>query len=720
VLSGLPEVDRVTLVETDHGKREALASSFPGIGTAANLDAVQGEVDGMVVATHPTSHFELGLEALKRGWGVLIEKPLAASVEHAAELVSLAAQTGQVLMVGHTFVFNPVVQALRQRIEDGELGEVRLVRSNRLNLGLYQTDVNVIWDLAPHDVSIINFILGARPERVTAWASCFAHGQHEDVAMLRVEYPSVGAEAHVNVSWLDPSKVREVTVVGSERMAVYDDTRADERLRIHDRGVVDPEVAGQSYNPPMSYRYGNITSPHIPFSEPLVLEDTAFVEALRRGEATEATGRDGLEVVATMAAAEKSLRQGRPVEIDEILAVDLDLSTLTRTHGVALSSTNLADLAPQSSTGPIRFLDLDPLHSRIRRQVEEEWRDIVDAGAFVGGAWVERFENEWAEYCGASHVVGVANGTDAIELVLRAMPVGPGDEVIVPANTFIATAEAVIAAGATPVFVDVDPDTLLITAEHIEAAVTPKTVAAIAVHLYGQPCDLEGISRTTDRLGIALLEDAAQAHGASWSGIPVGTGGLAGTFSFYPGKNLGAFGDGGAVVTNDADLAATVRSLANHGRISASHTEHGLVGRNSRLDGIQAAALSAKLPHLAEENAGRRRVMADYLQRWNDDAVRPVAEAPQATSVWHLAVVQVDRRTEVMAAMTEAGIDTRIHYPQPCHTHPAMGAHPACPVVERASGRIMSLPMYGHLSVEQVDRVVETLTASLQALRLPS
>ena len=241
-------------------------------------------------------------------------------------------------------------------------------------------------------------------------------------------------------------------------------------------------------------------------------------------------------------------------------------------------------------------------------------RRVVDGSAFIGGEAVDRFEAEWAAYCGTRHCVGLSDGTAALELALAALGIGPGDEVIVPANTFIATVEAVAAVGAVPVMIDVDPATLLMTGEAVRAACTPRTAAVIAVHLYGQPVDMDAIRAVAEPAGIAVIEDAAQAHGATWRGARAGSLGHVGCFSFYPGKNLGAFGDAGGVVTDDAELAQRIRCLANHGRPRGAAEQHVLMGQNHRLDGLQAAILSVKLRRLDAWNAARRR-LAQSLRR---------------------------------------------------------------------------------------------------------
>jgi predicted dehydrogenase len=245
VLAGLSEVQRLTLVEVDEERRKRLTDAFPSVEAAATLAEVIDDIDGAVVATRPTSHVELGLQLLERGKHALIEKPLATSVADAAELCRVARANNAMLMAGHTFEFNPAVMELKKRMDSGELGQIHYMRSLRLNLGLYQSDVNVVWDLAPHDVSIMNHLLDDAPDRVSTWAQASAGADFEDVAILRLEYDRTGVEAYVHVSWLDPSKTREVTVVGSRKMAVYDDVKSDERLRLFDRGV---DVAQGDYD----------------------------------------------------------------------------------------------------------------------------------------------------------------------------------------------------------------------------------------------------------------------------------------------------------------------------------------------------------------------------------------------------------------------------------------------------------------------------------------
>jgi len=362
---------------------------------------------------------------------------------------------------------------------------------------------------------------------------------------------------------------------------------------------------------------------------------------------------------------------------------------------------------PAATQTRIPFLDLAAMHDEVADALDAVWRDVVGSSAFIGGEHVERFEREWAAHLGRRHAVGVANGTDALELALRALGISAGAEVVLPANTFIATAEAIVAVGAKPIFVDVRPDTLLADAAGVEAALTSRTEAIIAVHLFGQPVDMDALMSVARRHGLPVVEDAAQAHGARWGERRAGAFGDVACFSFYPGKNLGAMGDGGAVVTDDAALAERVRSLGNHGRAAGSGQVHHIVGRNSRLDELQAAVLSAKLPRLDAWVDGRRAAAARYREVLASSPVEAVAEAPGAESSHHLFVVRAGNRDDLRSALAAQGIATGIHYQIPCHLQPAYSVygHERLPVAEQAAAEIVSLPMFPHLVDEQVDRV---------------
>ena len=372
----------------------------------------------------------------------------------------------------------------------------------------------------------------------------------------------------------------------------------------------------------------------------------------------------------------------------------------------------LAATSPAATRVP--FADLAMQSAQVRAELDAVWVQLLDSHRFIGGEVVESFEQEWADYCDSDFAVSVANGTDSLHLILRALGIGRGDEVLVPANTFVATAEAVVLSGATPVFVDVLPDTLLMDPAQAQAAITPRTAAIVPVHLFGQMADVTALGEVARRAGVALVEDAAQAHGAFHEGRRAGSVGVAGSFSFYPGKNLGAFGDGGAITTSDAELAARLRSLRDHGRGLSDRYVHDHVGMNSRLDALQAGILSVKLRHLDDWTAARQRHAAAY-RALLPAGLSLVDEAPQAPSVHHLAVVRTDRRDEVMDGLARYGVDTGIHYPVPCHLQEPYAAYrrDPLPVAEAAADQILSLPMFPHLTEDQVTHVCRSLAAVL-------
>ncbi|HSV66370.1 MAG TPA: DegT/DnrJ/EryC1/StrS family aminotransferase [Mycobacteriales bacterium] len=365
---------------------------------------------------------------------------------------------------------------------------------------------------------------------------------------------------------------------------------------------------------------------------------------------------------------------------------------------------------------PVPLVDLAAQHAQVADEVAAGWAEVLARTAFVGGPQVAAFEAEFAAYSGVAHCVGVANGTDAIELALRAVGVGPGDECVLPANTFIATAEAVARTGATPVLVDCDPATYLVDTGAVANAVTERTRAILPVHLYGQLAPVERLVPAADKVGAVIVEDAAQAQGARRCGVGAGKVGLLAATSFYPGKNLGAYGDAGAVLTDDAGLAEQVRLLGTHG--SPRKYEHSTLGFNSRLDTLQAVVLSAKLRRLEGWNAARRAAAARYdaLLSTVDGVVTPVTLAGNEP-VWHLYVVRVPERDLVLKRLHEAGIGAGIHYPTPVHLTEAFASlgyrEGAFPVAERVAGEILSLPLYAEITAAQQEHVVSVLAEAL-------
>lgn len=364
----------------------------------------------------------------------------------------------------------------------------------------------------------------------------------------------------------------------------------------------------------------------------------------------------------------------------------------------------------------VPFLDLKTHHLPILGEINRAIADVIDSSAFAGGPFVADFESDFASYCGAAYAIGVGNGTEALWLSLLARGIGAGDEVITVPNTFMGTAEAITYCGATPVFVDVDERTYNMDPDRLEEAITPKTRAVIPVHLFGQPADMDPIVAIARRHGLFILEDACQAHGAEYKGRKAGTLGDAACFSFYPGKNLGAFGEAGAVVTHDAELYEKIRTLRDHGQVRKYH--HKVVGWNGRMDGIQGAVLRVKLRYLEKGNQLRRAHAVQYGRGLADigEVITPI-QAPDVRHVYHVYAIRVPDRDEVMRFLTRKGIGCAIHYPVPVHLQEAyreLGYEPgAFPVAERCAAEFVSLPMYPELTPAHVETVIQGVKEAL-------
>lgn len=358
----------------------------------------------------------------------------------------------------------------------------------------------------------------------------------------------------------------------------------------------------------------------------------------------------------------------------------------------------------------VPFVDLRPATAGIAEEVEAAIHRVLERGWFILGAEVEEFERRFAARCGVTHAVGVGNGTDAIALALRACGVEPGDEVITVAHTALPTVCAISQIGAQPVLVDIDPETATMDPAQIEAAISSHTRAVLPVHLYGHPADMDAIAHVAKAHGLALVEDCAQAHGAAVNGRPVGSLGNAGAFSFYPTKNLGAYGDAGLVTTNDAGVAERLRQLRNYGQSDRYH--HRVIGVNSRLDEMQAAILTVKLAHLDDWTRRRQALAARYAERLTGHVQIP-CERPWARHVYHLYAIQSPRRDELQRSLAAAGVGTIVHYPIPAHLQEAY-AHlgvpaGALPASEQLAAHVLSLPLYPELSFEDVDYVCDVI-----------
>jgi dTDP-4-amino-4,6-dideoxygalactose transaminase len=363
----------------------------------------------------------------------------------------------------------------------------------------------------------------------------------------------------------------------------------------------------------------------------------------------------------------------------------------------------------------IPFVDLQAQYKSIASEVNEAIQGVLDRGDYILGEQVRLFEEEFAAYIGVPHAVGVGTGLDALELLLRAYDIGPGDEVITAANTYIATVLAIMAVGARPVLVEMDPATYNIDSARIGVAITTRTRAIIPVHLCGQPADMDQILAVAKKHKLKVIEDVAQAHGARYGGARAGSFGDGAGFSFYPGKNLGAYGDGGMIVTRDAAIAERIRRLGNYGQ--RVKYEHEFVGTNSRLDTIQAAILRVKLRHLDAWNNSRASRAATYDSLLKDAPCTVPRTAPNRTHIFHLYMVELDHRSEVQKYLGEQGISTGIHYPIPIHMQEACASlgykHGEFLLTERAAGRILSLPMYAELTQDQQEYIASNMKKAL-------
>lgn len=359
----------------------------------------------------------------------------------------------------------------------------------------------------------------------------------------------------------------------------------------------------------------------------------------------------------------------------------------------------------------VPFLDLQAQYRSLKPEIDAAMQAVLDTSTYALGPSVERFEHAFASFCGVEHCVAVNSGTAAISLLLRAHGIGDGDEVITVTNSFFASAEAISNIGATPILVDCTEDSALLDPALLEAAITPKTRAILPVHLYGQCADMDAITRIAKTHHLLVFEDACQAHGATYQDRMAGNLADGAAFSFYPGKNLGAYGEGGAVTTNNPEIARTIRMLREHGSEQRYH--HTLVGWNERMDGLQGAVLGAKLPHLSSWNAARRAHAQSY-RKLLPDSVQCITEHSSGNSVYHLFVIRTEKRDALQAYLLERGIQTGIHYPIPIHLQAAYEGkwqRGAFPIAERLAGEILSLPMYPELTEAQIQEVCDAASS---------
>jgi dTDP-4-amino-4,6-dideoxygalactose transaminase len=364
----------------------------------------------------------------------------------------------------------------------------------------------------------------------------------------------------------------------------------------------------------------------------------------------------------------------------------------------------------------IKFLDLISQYKSIHKDIDKVIKDVISSAAFIGGKYLKIFEKEFSEYCDAKHCVGVGNGTDALEISIEALNIPKGSEIIVPANSFIASSEAVTRQGYTVVFADCDPHTYVISIADLKKRITKKTKAIIAVHLYGHPCNMDELKTIASETGLYLIEDCAQAHGAKFKGTKVGAIGDIGAFSFYPGKNLGAYGDGGAIVTNNDELAKRCRMIANHGRIAKY--DHEFEGRNSRLDGLQAAILSVKLKYIDEWTDKRIAIAEQYLEALcgYEEIILPIREQ-WAKQVYHLFVIRIERRDELKKFLYAQGIETGIHYPislPKLQAYEYLDNRSDSFYANKFDKNLLSLPIGEHLTQKDINKIIFEVKSFLE------
>lgn len=362
----------------------------------------------------------------------------------------------------------------------------------------------------------------------------------------------------------------------------------------------------------------------------------------------------------------------------------------------------------------VPFVDLKQQYFGIKSEIDNAIKDVIENTAFIGGKKVSDFEEAFAKLYGVKHCISAANGTDSLFIIMKMLGVGPGDEVITVANSWISSSETISLTGAKPVFVDIDPDYYSIDESKLEAAITANTKCIIPVHLHGQACDMDTIMRIADKAGIPVLEDCAQSHFSEFKGKRVGTFGIAGSFSFYPGKNLGAYGDAGCIITNDDAFAEKCKMFARHGALKKHH--HQIEGINSRLDGLQAAILSVKLNYILDWTESRINVAAQYRELLNDvEGISLPKLRPNTKHSYHLFVIRSERRDELAAFLNEKGIGTAIHYPTALPNLPAYSylghKREDFPIASEYEGKILSLPMYPELKSEMIKEVAEAIKA---------
>lgn len=704
-------------------------------------------VTAVALATPATQHAEMALAALGAGKHVFIEKPLALTVTDGKLIEDAARKAGRTAMVGHSYRYHPAFQKLKSLVERGVLGRIMHIHSRRLGFGRIRHEENVFWSLAPHDISMILALVGgeqpslvhARGQRVLQ-----RHRAVTDIASADLVF-SKGVHAHIQVSWLYPEKERKVIVVGERGTAVFDDTeQLQTKLRIYNH-----EINWESGQPELVK--GGVDKITLQDDEPVYNECCHFLECVDTGTAPLTDVSEGISVISVLQLIDNAMELDHSALGEGIagpmLAPMNEAADMVHNSTPATSSTSMAATSqyeklfaqskanskfPSPQNLKVTLIDLASQKYRIQQNLGLRLAQVFDHMKFIMGPEVEELEKRVSAFSGALYTISCASGTDALTLALLAMQIRRGDAVLVPALTFAASVEPIVLLGAVPIIVDVDPETLTIDPDQVSAGVSAahkaglRPVGVIAVDLYGHPADYQGLRAVLNALGkrMWVIGDAAQSFGASLHGSRVGTMAHITTTSFFPSKPLGCYGDGGAIMTDDPEIATTLRSLQLHGRSKKEKFDHLLVGVNSRLDTIQAAVLLCKLDIFTDEMALRQRVAAYYTDsllkkvtnRTGKASILPATLPKKGVhSAWAAYTVRVTAidRPLVQEQLSASGIESIVYYPKPIHEQAAYAKFPvatgSCPVAEHACREVLSIPMHPYLKPSTQDLIIAAL-----------
>lgn len=626
------------------------------------------KIDAAVIATPAQTHAVLCEDLLSARKDVFIEKPMTVSSAQALKLTSLAASAQRILQVGHIFRYDPASQWIHEAIQSGKFGRIKIMRGIFQGFKRPRQDTGVAFADALHFIDLFNHWTGGLPHSVTAVMKDLMDRGMEDECFISLDYEHAQGPiwAKIEAGYHIPGKNRIVEIVGEDLSARCDFSASPSQIILYENkhkkngdGVV--AVEGPSQVLTMSS------------CEPLVEELKAFIHSIATRQPPMAGGKEGVEALMVLEAAAESARSATKI------ALDSSGGRKVTSEGIALSRCFV--------------------NEEIRRSVA----DVIDSGQYILGRECDVFERELAAHTGVKQAVLCSSATMALLMVHQALDVKEGDEVIVPSLTAFPTIEGLVHRGAKPVFVDVD-ETMGLDVRKVEAAITPRTVGILPVHLYGHPVDMDPLLDIAQKYHLWVIEDCAQAQGASYKSKKVGALGRAGVFSFFPSKNLTVLGDGGCVCTDDEGLADKVRMLRNHGR--REKYVHEKFGYNLRFNEIQAAAGRVGLRHLDRLNARRRAIAARYQKQLSGMVITPL-ERSWAEAVYHMYVIRTKDRDGLMDYLSKHKISTGIHYPAAVHQQPAMKGYGAgdLSATEKAVKEILSLPIHGEMSDEDVDLV---------------